>query len=313
MRTAGNRIFEPANRRQARGATIDDLARVARVDTAEGEDRQAGRDRRGEQTKPAWRHPTGLRRSLEDRSEKREIGPLIAGEADLFHAVRRSPDQERPAGQSIERAADRGDGETRSGEVDALRAGRENDVRSGVDQDGELSGAAERASVVRARRSRSLQPLQRTCSASTPAAARAAHQRRQAAPGTTAGLLMASRRGIFKGVAGAATQEQIEVVQTPDQVEKAESGDDGTRPGGEQELAQGTERQQERGVIPGFEPGRQEEKQARLHAVDEEDSAEERISTHGRVDCSPPAQPATAFGALLTLAVVLLGRWRGEL
>ncbi len=173
-----------------------------------------------------------------------------------------------------------------------------------------VAAAAERASVARARSSRSLQPLRRTCSASTPAAASAQHQRRQSAPGTTAGLVMASRRGIFKSVAGVATQEEIEVVETPDQVEKPEGGDHGTRPGGEQELAQGAERQQQRCVIPRFEPGRQQEKEARLHAVDEEDSAEERVGTHGRVDCSPPTQPAPGFGAFLALAVVLLWRRR---
>ncbi len=51
-------------------------------------------------TQAARRDPTGLRRGLEDRSEECEIGALIARVANLVHAVRRAPDQERPAGQS---------------------------------------------------------------------------------------------------------------------------------------------------------------------------------------------------------------------
>ena len=44
-------------------------------------------------------------------------------------------------------------------------------------------------------------------------------------PERASGLLMASRRGIIERIATCATQEEIEIVQPPDEVEKTEGGD----------------------------------------------------------------------------------------
>ncbi len=218
-----SRILEPADRRDAPGAAVGDLAGVPGVDAAEGEDRKTRGHRLREPVEAAGRDQARLRRRLEDRAEESEVGPLVAGEADFVGSVRRSAEEECSAGAGAPSASRRrASGRPEAGRWTPSAPAARAMSRRALTSRTRGPPAAARASRASSSSSRSARPLRRTWSPSTPAAPSSLHQRRHCGPGVAAGLLMASRRGIFNRVAGSwrirrmAAQEEIEVVHAPD-------------------------------------------------------------------------------------------------
>ena len=286
--------------------------------------RSSRRCRRGRRSAIRSRPPRRARRA---RGRRRipafdgvsKTGPKIAKSAPWSRARRTSSGVcvERPD-QEMSRAEHSAGGPAATGRPEAGRwtpwaPGRQGDVGTAVHEHGE---GARRGHAPRspARAAPGRGPL---ASHLEPVDAGGRELRAPASPGGAGAPPRATdgeQARNHRAGSRAATQEEIEVVQPPDQVEESEGGDQGTRSRRSGGARAGAEREQERGVIPGLEPGRHEQKEARLHAIDEEDSAEDRLGAHGRVDSSPPAQRCDRLRARsrLVAAVVLLLRRRGR-
>lgn len=79
-------------------------------------------------------------------------------------------------------------------------------------------------------------------------------------------------------------------MEGPDQVNQAEGADESARGQRKGDVAQRAPGQQATQPLPGGSPGRDQEEEARLDAIDDEEDAKERVEAHGRPDPTPTAR-----------------------